>query len=621
MATPGRSTRARSRQPTPASHAPLPAVDTRQSHAYGAKGKAHLKHQVVEQHTNFAEAFASGRDADVPASVAEESEEEDLSSEQPGTRNGTVVDSVARYEPSFAAAPMPPPPTTRRVPPRPTMRPTVEIPPDRDAAEPWSISVFLRAIPRYFWRNTGALLLGALLLTILITIPMKGYMEQRRDRMIRAVKIFAGLPGYEQPPSHLEALWNQIRYNHTMSSEDLPTENMPGRQWSFNINFLSRIQAVENATTGLEDDMAELQKYLPPRMVVDLTENGDMALKEEFWKALLAKLEGSNVLYDRFTASNGHLIQQMTDSAVTHYYDDAFKSQRILDRQAVMGLVRENNEKLAARFSQLLKESTSEVLQDAKSLAASVATETVKKTPSDAQVQLALMAKSNLLHNTIEALHMVNHFSLNLGARVDPYNTSPAQAKSQNFVARAWMGGTFSAGKPATYALSKWEEMGDCWCAAESNDRGKAQLAVILGHEVYPDRLIIDHIPAKGTLGIAAAPRDFELWIEAGSVEQADIFREKITGLLTDYNVQSCMTDTSPPSRSAICVGQGRYDIHDDNWVQSFQTFVDTRELGLKTNKIFFRATSNWGAPHTCIYRLRLTGHYEEAMEDLYDIV
>ena len=495
------------------------------------------------------------------------------------------------------------------------MRPAEETP----EVEPWSASVFLRAIPKYIWKNKGALLLGGLLLTAGATMPMPGYVGQRRDEMVRGVKIFAGLPGYDQPPTYLEATWNFLRYNHTMVMEDLPTHNLPGLQWSININFLSRIQYLEDATTWLQGNVTELQEYLPTRMVVDVVD-GEMVLKEEFWKAVLAKLEGSEVLYDRFTASNGHLVQEMTDSAVSQHFDNALDSQRLLDREAVMDLVYENNQKLAARFSQLLKEATGDVLRDAQSIAASVATETVKRTPSDAQFQLALMAKSNLLHNTIEALHMVNHLSFNLGARVDPYNTSPGQAKSKGFVARLWMGGRISAGKPPAYALTKWEEMGDCWCAAESEDTGKAQLAVVLGHEVSPEYLIIDHIPARGTLGIASAPRDFELWAETGSVEQANIFREKITELFDDHNVQSCMTASSPPSKSAVCVGQGRYNIHGDNWVQTFQTFVDSRNIGLTTNKIFFRATSNWGAPHTCIYRLRLTGHYDEALDGAYGI-
>lgn len=623
MATPGRQTRARSRQNTPAP-APLPAVDTRQSHAYGAKGKAHLKHQVVEQHTNFAEAFASGRD--VPGSVAEESdeEEEELSSEQPGTRNGTVVDSVAKYEPSFTAAPrvsaatMPPPPPARRVAPRVSMRPATQMPLERDEAEPWSISVFLRAIPKYFKRNVGALLLGGLILAILLVIPMSGYPLRRRDEIVRGWKIVAGLPGYEYPPDEIQAQWNFLRYNATVI-KSLPTMNIPEHQWMLNIKFLARIEFVEERMGWLEGNVTALQEYIPSRMVVDIVD-GRMALKEEFWQVLLEKLGGSEQLYDHFMARNEQQAKEMATSAAVGYIEETIRSERILDRQAVLDLVSENNRQLEAQFRALLREAKDDVLRDAKSMAGTIALETVKKTPSDAQVQLALMAKSNLLHNTLEALNMVNHLSYTLGARVDPYNTSPTQAKSQNFVASLWMGGTMTAGKPPAHALTKWEEMGDCWCAAESEDRGKAQLAVVLGHAVSPEYLIVDHIPARGTLGIASAPRDFELWAETSSAEEAHIFREKITELFDDYNVQSCMTATAPPSKSAVCVGQGRYDIHGDDWVQTFQTFVDMRDVGLTTNKVIFRATSNWGAPHTCIYRLRLTGHDEEESEAAYGI-
>lgn len=609
MATPGRTTRARSRANTPA---PLPAVVTRQSHAYGSKGKADLKHQVVRQNTNFAEAFTTGRDQDAATSVAEESEEE-LSSEQPGTRNGTVVDSVARYEPSFSATTMPPPPrTARMVAPR-AVAPTAEMR-DEIEAEPWSITVLLMAIPRYLGRNLGAILLGGLVIIIFTVMPLGGSLEQRRDEMVRGVKIAAGLPGYDQPPAYLEATWNFLRYNHTLVWEGLPQANVPELQWAINVNTISRIQNLENTTAALQANVTDLQEYLPQRMVVDVVD-GRMAVKEEFWEALLERMAGSDVLYDRFLAATEQRASEMASSAAADHVEGAIRSERILGREAALELVAENNHEMYERFSELLKDTTQDTLRDVRGIAASIARETVENTPSDYQLQLALMAKSNLLRNTLDALQKVNYFSPNLGAMIDPHNTSPGQAKKQNFLARLWTGATNSGSRGPAYALTKWDEMGDCWCAAESADKGKAQLAVLLSQKISPEHLLIDHIPARGTLGIAAAPREFELWAEADTVEEAELFREKIAEAYYYYSIEPCMTANSPPSESAVCIGEGSYDIHGDNWVQTFQPFVDMREVGLTTTKIFFRVKSNWGAGHTCIYRLRLTGHADEGMD------
>ncbi|KAK6429071.1 hypothetical protein LTR95_014779, partial [Oleoguttula sp. CCFEE 5521] len=68
-----------------------------------------------------------------------------------------------------------------------------------------------------------------------------------------------------------------------------------------------------------------------------------------------------------------------------------------------------------------------------------------------------------------------------------------------------------------------------------------------------------------------------------------------------------------PPTTKAVCVADGTYDIHGTNWVQSWPTFVDLQDLAFATKKVYFKFVSNWGAEHTCIYRVRMTeaGHEE----------
>ncbi|KAI7614933.1 hypothetical protein KC346_g6723, partial [Hortaea werneckii] len=213
-------------------------------------------------------------------------------------------------------------------------------------------------------------------------------------------------------------------------------------------------------------------------------------------------------------------------------------------------------------------------------------------------------ASSNILKNAQEALHSVNFFSPGLGARVNPHETSSTYYPPRKglFGGSAYLSGVRSP----IEALSKWDEPGECWCAANSTAKGKgqAQITVQLGEKIWPGWLTIEHIPADGTLHIDAAPRDWEVWLPARDPHHA----QQTTKILKDEHRISC-SGNPPPSDTHVCVATGRYEIHGVNWVQSFSLYGDTLEqLGFATDKVTFRVVTNWGADHTCIYRLRLTG-------------
>jgi hypothetical protein len=119
MATPGRTTRARSRQTTPVSAA-LPALDVRNSSAYGSRGRAPLHNQLAAEGITLAQGFTTARAGNTIAPVFEESEDEELHMQAPMSRLGTYVGSQANYESPIHSVmdrmSTPPPTLLRRAP-------------------------------------------------------------------------------------------------------------------------------------------------------------------------------------------------------------------------------------------------------------------------------------------------------------------------------------------------------------------------------------------------------------------------------------------------------------------------------------------------------------------------
>ena len=508
-ATPVRVTRARSK--TPGAQAQLPALDPKQSHAYGAAGKTQLHSQIRTQSASFAEDFnttrkASGRGASttlLDRDDEDEQHEEPASEKQPSPvrqvrrRQTTVkqqvfpaIEEENSVETSSERSSSPDPPehsisgrnmtdldsgaeyagvTTRL---RDEMR--------RQVREPNSATVFYHTLPRYLREisndaNTSFKMISLILLSILLLlsfgflsgfivnfVPLPARIAAARDTIATRMKLAFGFQPYEAPPKVIydDSFWNFIR------------ENMP--------------------------DMAEALSRLD-------------------------KLEK-------------HVATVKTETRVI--------------------------------------------------------VESPKETPFD-------------------PLRTTNWFAVGQGARIDPYNTSPRAGPKRTWYQSLYckLSPTCSSPNQPITALQKWDEAGDCWCTEPSVQIPIPQIAIMMPNKIYPDKLVIDHIPPTGTQDIAAAPKDFEIWVDMGSEEQAQHFANLMYETIFRHDDHKC---GSKPDDSWICIAQGYYDIHEHDYVQSFSMWPKAKEIGLAVNKVIVRVNSNWGGEHTCIYRLRMTGEKSE---------
>lgn len=225
--------------------------------------------------------------------------------------------------------------------------------------------------------------------------------------------------------------------------------------------------------------------------------------------------------------------------------------------------------------------------------------------------QLHALSNANMQANVRHALHRVNHFSPGTGAVINPHLVSPNYvfpSMDVNLFSRAWRSFVLNPlpiPKPPSEALNKWDEHGDCWCTPTQNkDRSPPTLPVIMGSDIYPEEVVIEHISSTAALEPGATPKEMELLAFIPELERykavkaisAELFPEEVT------------SDHELPYRY-VRVATWVYDINSDLNAQAFPVQVDLKQYNAHTNHLMVRARSNWGSEfYTCFYRVRVHG-------------
>ncbi|KAJ5678106.1 uncharacterized protein N7477_003739 [Penicillium maclennaniae] len=252
----------------------------------------------------------------------------------------------------------------------------------------------------------------------------------------------------------------------------------------------------------------------------------------------------------------------------------------------------------------------------------------------------------------------INFLSPAMGAIVDPANTAPTASENhpsyfKRVVMRMFrLGANFGRGPlPPVAALSPWEETGDCWCSTPRE--GVTQLAVLLGRDIVPEEVIVEHVPAGTTLHPDSAPKEIEMWArfrvipldqednnnteqswwpwsskkkirsaEPPSAREAGLGGYNIPGekslhdvLMSSLRISNAFEPESSYSDDPVLganfyrIGKMEYDIHRENNIQRFALNAIVDIPTVRVDKVVFRVKSNWGSDITCIYRIRLHGH------------
>lgn len=471
-------------------------------------------------------------------------------------------------------------------------------PQEIEAARPWFARVLKETIPR-LWDEAGPQYRGIIILTV--TSP---FVFSFLLFLMSLLPASIDIPG----------TFNNLI--HSIEEQAARARNATLYNPAFDPTLHARLDKVESSFKNLQVEWHQLKDILPEQfMVTKNPTTGTWDIPPTFWTAIESKLNsdysltpgsmpGAAPAWDAFVHSNqkkiNSLISTSVDTAAKSHLDTLSSSGTIISRQMFLTALEEQTLQLRREMATL----RTDAARTARSIASSVASSLPsRQTPSkSAPAYLEDITLLTLARNHILARER-NFLSPALGAVVDPYLTSPTHVHAQpNLLATLWTWSPWTTvlpPNPPTAALTPWSEAGECWCAAKSDKPGQAQIAALLVGPVDPSALVVEHVPAMSTLDISSAPRELEVWGLPGAAEgiEAKTLDEK-------ERKGECEGPEPEEGKGWLCLGRAGYDLHAQNWVQTFP--LDGR--GSMVGKVVVRVLGNWGGERTCVYRLRLLG-------------
>jgi len=416
----------------------------------------------------------------------------------------------------------------------------------------------------------------------------------------------------------------------------------------------ARIKELENRLDYLnsKNDLSQsaitkLQQMLPERTMVEF-KDGQYDVPDLFIRALHTRIHRelglastliqSDDKWEEFAKVNDVRIKNAFDTLANNAISRAFSHRVVFTADDVETYIRKCHDSIGRNYIDPLREQLEQRMSQWKNTTDISTIARVEQVLSDRlsvlpEVQLAVLTEAILLRNAHEALKSVNHFSAMLGAILIPSLTSPTyDSWKGNMSPKRWFfwilspaWGEYRSLQTAASALEPWFEAGNCWCGAppvkKPHEAGSAltttspvlQLGVLIAHEVYPDKITIEHAPAEAVYNIRSAPRTMELWASITNTtirDQVYTASQEIWAArgAQEFPPASTIEDGIALNASYVRIGRWVYDPRLSNHVQTFPLQVLLEDFGVGVQRLVVRALTNWGEEWTCLYRVRLHG-------------
>ncbi|RFU32091.1 hypothetical protein B7463_g4256, partial [Scytalidium lignicola] len=427
----------------------------------------------------------------------------------------------------------------------------------------------------------------------------------------------------------------------------------------------SRISTIEKQPSLTSDSIKYLEDNIPDFVVVKKDRRGNLQIPNDFWKALHSKIRVDHDLFPpnheqkdkssktdtyksgpqewgKFLESNKAKVKAWVQDEIDNEFSKnfqerlrtAFNGDAVVSRSDMIRIMKLNWADTTLDVKSELKElrnTITPLIQQEKRV------NTLEKSVASFEsrlkaLQLQALSQAHLNGKVNWGLRRVNHFSPATGAKIDIRHTSPnyvAPINNRNILVKTYFhlrNNPVSVPHGPEEALSDWDAYGDCWCspAGNINGWGGASLGVFTGNPIYPDQVIVEHVPRPASLAPGAAPRDMEL---LAFIEDPDIYRaatEISNAIFPKQNGDLSRQGLLPPGY--VRLAKWTFDGEFPNPTQAFDVQIRLGEVdkwagvglqdGVKresaTSRLIVRAINNWGVDgvpeYTCFYRIRVHG-------------
>ncbi|KAI0427268.1 hypothetical protein F5Y09DRAFT_36429 [Xylaria sp. FL1042] len=425
-------------------------------------------------------------------------------------------------------------------------------------------------------------------------------------------------------------------------------------------NIPEPLKSVEVDSDGL---MADLRQRTPESVWVRRDKNGKIKIPEDFWHALKNLIEqDDNILTLKHSdISEGHWraikarvkaaglgagastksIEGLVDKKISQSWDTWLKQNEQLLKKDKTGIaltkddfmklyqqesvsyqreirqelteLRERISRITEQMAKLPDKTTSNASMD-KAEITKIVNSLVSKAINSAT--LDAVARGFIKGNVNDVLaNQVNCFTIGAGVAIDPDTSSPGWKPPKNpYMSKKWLDMDGYKVQPPMAALSPWDQEGECFCAGPDRrgyGKGTNNITIITSRDIIPQHLVVEHILPGATLDPGAMPKEIEVW---GYIEELDLRRA-----LEAFSERQFPNTPKEEVLSEGFVKIGHFTYENKatgNGVQVFKINNEVATLRAVTNRIVVRAINNYGADHTCFYRLRLYGEIIERPDD-----